>query len=320
MDLKLPQDTNGADVLKRLQELYLRIPVVIFSGTPSELDEEYKSVCLESLVKGEQPYSDILDLLWDCKRTGLMELIGGKGLFEQYLKTVFDNCIVPRFDEWREALKNFDATEAAQKTQAALSRHILSCLYAMLHQDEVLFQPEECYLRLPDESISSPRPGMILESNTHGRFLVLNPACDLVIREDGHANVDVMVLVPIDSELETLKSLMQTNENGTALTSRQKTHNKKVREAAFKNSDSIRFHWLPTCGKFQGGFVNFRNVMTCPCTQFGQEYHTIESKYVVHPDVLKNIQSRFANYYARQGQPAIDFDRFISKPIAGYIG
>ena len=34
LDLKLTQDTDGEEFLKHLKKLYLRIPVVILSGTP----------------------------------------------------------------------------------------------------------------------------------------------------------------------------------------------------------------------------------------------------------------------------------------------
>lgn len=318
LDLKLPQNTNGEEVIKRLGKLYLRIPVVVLSGTPAELADEYQIVCLNSFVKAEQHEKEILDLLWDCKRSGLMKLIGGKGLFERYLKTVFDKCIVPRFGEWRELMKAVAADKAEVTASEALTRHVLTCLGLLLSNDTEKIQPEECYVLLPDEAISCPRPGMILKDSNEVHYLVLNPACDLAIRSNGSANSDVMLLVPIDSEMDTLKALMQAPANGATLSSKQKRHNAGIRENAYKNKEPIRFHWLPRCGKFEGGFVNFRNVFTCDSAKFGNEYIVCENKFIVHPDVLKNIQSRFASYYARQGQPDIDFSRFSSEAIDGY--
>ena len=318
LDLKLPNGTNGRDVVNRLNELYLRVPVIILTGTPSENDD-YQGGCLKTLKKGEQQISDILELLWDCKRSGLMDLIGGKGLFEKHLKTVFDKCIVPRFDEWRDMMKTVEPDKADTVTSEALSRHVLTCLGLLLSNDTEKIQPEECYVLLPDDAISCPRPGMILKDSNEIHYLVLNPACDLAIRPDGGANSDVMLLVPIDSEGDTLKSLMQAPAAGVTLTSKQKKHNAGIRENAYKNKEPIRFHWLPRCGKFGGGFVNFRDVFTCDSAKFGNEYIVCESKFIVHPDVLKNIQSRFANYYARQGQPDIDFSRFSSEAIEGYL-
>lgn len=311
LDLKLPQNANGEEVIKCLGELCLRIPVVVLSGTPAELAEEYQIVCLNSFVKAEQHEKKILDLLWDCKRSGLMRLIGGKGLFERYLKTVFDKCIVPRFDDWRELLKTAGGDDAEAITTQALTRHILSCLSFILSNDTDKIQPEECYLLLPDETISCPHPGMILKDIGDSYYLVLNPACDLAARADGRTNSNVMLLVPIDSEEETLRPLLLFPDEGKSLTSKQLEHNKKKRKEIYGNNGPIRYHWLPKCGCFAGGFANFRNVVTCDSSKFGSEYSICGSGIAVHPEVLKNIQSRFANYYARQGQPDIAYERFL---------
>ncbi len=319
LDLKLPNDKNGKDVVKRLNELYWRIPVVVLTGTPSEDNDTYQEGCFKSFIKGEQEHKVILDLLWDCKRSGLMELLGGKGSFEKYLKTVFDKCIVPRFDEWRSLLSKFGSDDAEKETKAALSRHVLNCLQAILQQDDSSIQPEECYLLLPDEALATPRPGMILQNSQNSWYLVLNPACDLALQDGGSINSTLMLLVRIDSEEEVLMLQMQSPEEGQTLSKRLREHNKHVREEAFKNNGPIRFHWLPKCGNFDGGFVNFRNIISADISKFGSEYVINKSKFVVHPDILKNIQSRFANYYARQGQPNINITRFSSDSFDGFI-
>lgn len=319
LDLKLPNDKNGKEVVKRLNMLYWRIPVVVLTGTPSEDNDACQEGCLKTFIKGEQEHKVILDLLWDCKRSGLMELLGGKGVFEKYLKTVFDKCITPRFDEWRSLLTLPNLNDAEDATQAALSRHVVSCLLAMLQQDDNIIQPEECYLLLPDENLVAPRPGMILENKQKEQFLLLNPPCDLAIRSDGHSNSNMLLLVPITPQNAGLKSILIHPKKRTPLDDDQKAQNKVIRDNAYKNNGPLYFHWLPACGKFQGGFVNFRGVITCAKTLYKTEYHMLENKYVVHPELLKNIQSRFANYYARQGQPDIDYLRFSSEPIEGLI-
>ena len=215
-------------------------------------------------------------------------------------------------------MKAMAADKAEVTASEALTRHVLTCLGLLLSNDTEKIQPEECYVLLPDEAISCPRPGMILKDSNEVHYLVLNPACDLAVRAGGGTNSNGMLLVPIDSERDTLKALMQAPANGATLSSKQKRHNAGIRENAYKNKEPIRFHWLPRCGKFEGGFVNFRNVFTCDSAKFGNEYIVCENKFIVHPDVLKNIQSRFASYYARQGQPDIDFSRFSSEAIDGY--
>ena len=307
LDLKLTQDTDGEVFLKHLKELYLRIPVVVLSGTPWELDDEYKSTCLKSYVKAEQHEKEILDLLWDCKRTGLMNLIGGKGIFEQHLKTVFDKCISPRFEEWRELLKTVGGNNAEDTTSAALTRHILACLGFIFSNEAEKIQPEECYIPLPNapDTYKYPVPGMIVKNGDDAKWLVLNPACDLELRtikkkrEDGSTEeriapkTEYVFLVSI----EPISSIIASKNTGE-------------RKKLYANNSDLNVHWLPCVKSFDGGFVDFRKVKAIPCAGFFDEYRLLVTPMVIHPDVLKNIQSRFANYYARQGQPDIAYDRF----------
>lgn len=308
LDLKLPQDTDGESFLTHLKELYSRIPVVVLSGTPWELDDEYKSTCLKSYVKAEQHEKEILDLLWDCKRTGLMNLLGGKGLFEKKLKTVFDKCIVPRFDEWRGLLQATGSGNAEVIASEALTRHILTCLGFMLSNDTEKIQPEECYVPLTGDvaTYKYPIPGMLVSDANGANWLVLNPACDLALRttkkkrEDGSIEDFVapktqhIFLVAIESA----SSILDGRNSGD-------------RKKCYKNELYLNIHWLPTVKSFDGGFANFRVVAAVPCEGFFDKYHLPETPMAIHPEVLKNIQSRFANYYARQGQPDIAYDRFI---------
>ena len=308
LDLKLPQDTNGEEVLKRIRELYLRIPVVVLSGTPSELDDDYQATCLRCFIKGEQHEKQILDLLWDCKRLGLMDLIGGKGLFEKYLKTIFDKCIVPRFEDWRELLQVADDGNADVNASEALTRHILTCLSFMVSNDTDVIQPEECYIPLTSnvEAYKYPIPGMIVSDVNSANWLVLNPACDLALRttkkkrEDG--NVEEIVAPKTQHiflvAIESVSNVLEGRNSGEI-------------KKCYKNELGLNIHWLPTVRSFDGGFVNFRVVTAVSCEGFFDEYHLIETPLAIHPEVLKNIQSRFANYYARQGQPDVAYDRFL---------
>ena len=305
LDLKLAQDTDGEEFLKHLKKLYLRIPVVILSGTPWELDDEYKPTCLKNYIKADQHEKEILDLLWDCKRSGLMKLIGGKGQFERHLKTVFDKCIVPRFDEWRGLLQVTDGGNAEVKARDALTRHVLTCLSFMLSNDTDEIQPEECYVPLT-EAHKYPIPGMMVSDANNANWLVLNPACDLALRtkkkkrEDGSVEE---IVVPKTQHV----FLVRIEPAACVLDGRNSGEKKKF----YANNADLNIHWLPTVKSFGGGFANFRVVTVVSCEGFFDKYHLHETPLAIHPEVLKNIQSRFANYYARQGQPDIAYDRFL---------
>lgn len=306
LDLKLAQDTDGEEFLKHLKRLYLRIPVVVLSGTPWELDDEYKSSCLKSYVKAEQHEKEILDLLWDCKRSGLMNLIGGKGLFEKQLKTVFDKCIVPRFDEWREVLATVGGERPEVVTAEALTRHVLSCLNLIFANGEDKIQPEECYISLTEDSYSYPLPGMLVSDDSGSNWLVLNPACDLALRMEKRqtANGTTEEI----AKPKTQHVFLVEVEPATAVLQNRNSGDKKK---CYANNADLNIHWLPSTKSFSGGFANFRKVRSVLCEGFFDNFQMQSTRIVVHPDVLKNIQSRFANYYARQGQPDVAYDRFL---------
>jgi CheY-like chemotaxis protein len=306
LDLKLPHDTRGEEVFNQLGKLYLRIPVVVLSGTPAELADEYQVVCLNSYVKAEQHEKEILDLLWDCKQSGLMKLIGGKGLFEKQLKTVFDKCIVPRFDEWREVLATVGGEHPEVVTVEALKRHILSCLNLILATGEDKIQPEECYISLTEDSYSYPLPGMIVSDNSGLNWLVLNPACDLALRTETKqtANGTTEEI----AKPKTQHVFLVEVEPATAVLQNRNSGDKKK---CYANNADLNIHWLPSTKSFSGGFANFRKVRSVLCEGFFDNFQMQSTRIVVHPDVLKNIQSRFANYYARQGQPDVAYDRFL---------
>lgn len=308
LDLKLPQDSDGEEFLKHLKELYLRVPVVVLSGTPRELDDEYKSTCLKSYVKAGQHEKEILDVLWDCKRSGLMNLIGGKGLFEKHLKTVFDRCIIPRFDDWRVLLQTAGSENTEVKASEALTRHILTCLSFMMSNDTDVIQPEECYIPLTNDAraYKYPIPGMIVSDANSANWLVLNPACDLALRPTKKKREDGSVEEIVAPKTQHI-FLVAIESVSSVLDGRNFGYKRKC----YANNADLNIHWLPNVKSFGGGFANFRIVTAVSCEGFFEKYHLPETPLAIHPEVLKNIQSRFANYYARQGQPDIAYDRFL---------
>ena len=81
---------------------------------------------------------------------------------------------------------------------------------------------------------------------------------------------------------------------------------------AFRNNKSSYYHWLPQTKFFKGGFLNFRKLETLDIEKFSEIFKT-PPKIQISPSFVKDIVARFSSYYARQGQPDIDFDKFIDK-------
>lgn len=81
---------------------------------------------------------------------------------------------------------------------------------------------------------------------------------------------------------------------------------------AYGNNKSAFYHWLPETEFFKGGFLNFRKLVTLENKEFEGKFET-PPKVQISPPFVKDIVARFSSYYARQGQPDIDFDKFINR-------
>ena len=74
---------------------------------------------------------------------------------------------------------------------------------------------------------------------------------------------------------------------------------------AIKNNSKDYYHFLPRNSLFEGGYINFRKVITYPPEDFLKKYG--QPKVKVQEYFVKNILNRFSAYYARQGQPDFNF-------------
>jgi hypothetical protein len=133
----------------------------------------------------------------------------------------------------------------------------------------------------------------------------MNPACDLVIRDNGECNTDRILIVEIDSQTSLFPG-----HPATGLSNSQK----KNLEKAYRNNKSAYYHWLPRTDFFEGGFLNFRKLSSLSSEEFNERFE--KPAVQISPSFVKDMVARFSAYYARQGQPDIDFEHFINPPTA----
>jgi CheY-like chemotaxis protein len=286
IDLKLGKDGNeGNQIINEIASSFTRIPVVILTGTPDVADSNYQY--LEIFKKGDVKFDAIFDLFLNIYNTGLTRIMGGRGIIEETLARVFSKNILPQKNIWIEHGKKDTET-----TEKSLLRYILNHLTLLL-EDETPFFPEEVYICPPfsDQLYT----GSIIRSKVEkeSAFVIMTPACDLVIRKDGKFKTDRILLVSVDDF---------------------EAHNEKDKiKRRLKNSEELFLHRLPSTADFKGGFLNFRKIHTISI----KEYENTYEKPVVQisPSFIKDIISRFSSYYARQGQPDIDQQEFIEKMI-----
>ncbi len=293
IDLTLGGNNSGGNqVVRQIKESYFRIPTFILTGTPGDVDPS--DAYIEVLKKGEVEYAELLDRFRKIYRTGLTRIMGGRGIIEQNLYEVFRNNLLPQRSKWEEY-----GEKDSSRTEKALLRHTLNHLLQLLDDDGEKCFPEEVYLHPP--LTDAIRTGSIVRQKDSGSwFVVMNPACDLVIRDDSECNTDKVLLVEIDLHSVVLKDYPDTNLSNSKRDKWQR---------AFKNNKASYYHWLPQTSFFVGGFLNFRKLTSLS----GEKFHVQFEKPKTHISLpfVKNIIARFSAYYARQGQPDIDFEQFV---------
>jgi CheY-like chemotaxis protein len=300
IDLRLAdQGDEGTQVVRRIEESHFRIPVAILTGTPDAADSDFAYIGVFKKGDPGAGYADLLDRFWGIHNTGLTRIMGGRGIIEETLNRVFRENLLPQKDKWVA----YGETDSS-RTEKALLRHALSHLLQLLDDDGDRCFPEEVYLTPP--LTDKIRTGSVVKEKSGGqKFVVMNPACDLVIRENGECNTDRILIVEIDSQTSLFPG-----HPATGLSSSQK----KDLEKAYKNNKSAYYHWLPKTDFFSGGFLNFRKLSSLPSEEFNERFE--KPAVQISPSFVKDMVARFSAYYARQGQPDIDFEHFINPPTA----
>ena len=299
IDLKLGNNGDkGNEVVKKIGESFFRIPIAIFAGNTdswnSEMEE--KIMLIGVFKKTEIEYYDLFDRFWDIFDTGLTRILGGRGKIENLLSTVYLKSLLPHMDTWVSYGK-----QNSKRTEDALLRYALNHLLQLLEEGDERCFPEEVYLH-PPLSGNISTGSIVKEKTSDHRFVVLSPACDLVIRgENGKSNTDHILLVEIESVNDALDG----------------SRNKNRVESLVKNNRQYS-HWLPPTHFFEGGVLNFRKLNTLTKDKFGENFE--KPLIQISPFFIKDIVARFSSFYARQGQPDIDNSDFVARYTAPQQG
>ena len=295
IDLRLgDEEEGGNEIVRQLGRSFTRIPIIFVTGYV-DLVNDHPAI-IKKRARASEPYESDLMLFHKISNTGLTRIMGGRGIIEQTLSQVFLGNLIPQIDKWIDY-----GEDGSSRTEKALLRHTLNHLLQLLDDDADRCFPEEVYLYPPlNDDI---RTGSLIKEKESGKwFAVMSPACDLVVREDGSRNTDRILIVEVDLGTTLFPWFDDTNLSNTR---------KGELKRAFGNNKSAYHHWLPKTDFFEGGFLNFRKLFTLKIGQFQEKFHT-PPKIQISLSFVKDIVARFSSYYARQGQPDIDFDRFIN--------
>ena len=260
IDLKLtPQGDEGNQVIEEIGKSFFRIPIFIFTGNLDTWNESIEGI--EVFIKGKIGYYDLLDRFWDIYDTGLTRIMGGRGKIEELLGTVFRKNLSPQMDKWIEHSQK----DGQDRTERTLLRYTFNHMLHVLDDDEDHYFPEEVYLHPPlSENITTG--SIVKEKTSELPFVVLSPACDLVIRKSGDFKTDRILLVEIEVESDIVNDALDGIK-------RKRSKEDKLK-AVSNNSHELYYHWLPPTDFFEGGVINFRKLKTVNEVDFDEQFET----------------------------------------------
>ena len=296
IDIKLA-DTGieGNDVIAEIHSAQ-RIPIAVLTGTP----EEVTVVCeyLGCFKKGETGYEEIIDMIMEVHVTGITKILGGRGILETAMTKIFWDNLLPQLSTWKAYCAS------GKKTEQSILRMVLNHLLDLLNNDENPACPEEMYI-VPPLSVGIKTGSIVLKKLDGKRFIVISPPCDLVVRAGGVFKTDKVQL----AELAPFEDVRDKALNGIVKT------DKKISKLSelLKNNYAEYYHWLPDSVGFIGGFINFRWTLSVPRddmqTDFEEPLAQLSAPYV------KELIARYSAFYARQGQPDLDFEGLAVKLV-----
>lgn len=297
VDIRLGKDTDGGNtVIEQIIDTF-RMPVVVVTGTSGRVDSQLECVKISSRI---DPFMQVLAEIVTIYKTGITKILGGRGEIERAMDKVYRQNIVLRLDSWKSYV------EEGKDTERALLRLTINHLLELLQNDTSTCFPEEMYI-YPPMSNEIKTGNIVREKEGDRIFIVLSPACDLVVRPSGQRNTDRILLCRILDSIPNIDKILGGNEN---------EDNKITRiSRQLSKNEKANYHWLPNTGDFEGGFINFRRITTLSIDEYNRDFNDPVVK--VSSFFIRDIIARFSSYYARQGQP--DFDSGSVRSIAGTI-
>lgn len=305
VDMRFKKEIKGDELLNAINQRFLRVPIVIYTGTPDSVDA-VRGLCLKVCIKTVAKEDDILEWFFDVKMSGLMAVVGMQGGIEKKLREVFCQFQVQSLERWAKLGKQRGVEVAERSAMRYVLMHLLDSLY---QEDGAVF-PDEMYLNVGKSQVL--KTGDVIMTKGGGEpeyYLVMSPACDLVVRKTGTPKTESVLLVGIVSTAEAAArslsdKIIQWKNQGAdedMCKRNEESHLKKFRD----QTDPEYVHSVPCIKDMPRQYVAFRKVLHLPYEKVDKEFS--RSGLRIAPPFLKDIQARFASYYGRQGQPDVDY-------------
>jgi len=309
LDLKLNRDDDAGNRILDVILNKFRIPVVVYTAIPTNVTAEYsQSRRVKVFPRASVLYDVPLDFLYDMFKTGLTDILGGRGQIEDAMNTVFWKNIIPHLETWKTYKLQ------GKNTEKALLRFIINHIVELLDEETEMYFPQEMYIS-PAISTTVLKTGCIVKKQNEDQYyIILTPACDLTLHRDNFKTDRIMVCLIEKTNMNAVRTLrtdlaiviLDLDDENTKKSKSEKIEKAKRALSQFQTNNTPYFHYLPQTEFFEGGFINFRKIETFKPSDFKRMFTNPITK--ISSAFTKDIIARFSSYYARQGQPDFDLD------------
>lgn len=296
VDLKLdskgkPDDKySGNEVIRKIKT-NLRFPVFVVTGTPQHISEDLKIESSFFKIKTRGEEDNHLQQLVDIYNTGITKIINSKGLIEEFLNNIFWNHISDSINNWIN-----DDSRSPDDKQKSLLRYTLMHMQEYIDEDIDKYHPSEFYIVKPIKQNIFTGDIITFEEN---RYIVLTPSCDIVLRPGGIRNTKHILFCKIKELSSEVKNYEKLNIE-TVL-----NDDKKRLFRYISNNSTQNFHFIPKSNSLEAGLIDFQDKKTMSEIDVNEKIANgqIIRNATVSMPFLKDIISRYSNYYSRQGSP-----------------
>lgn len=291
VDLKLSSSTTKLEGIELVDHIVqnLRIPVFVVSGSIEQFAKEESAFFKKR--KRDMDFREILKEILQLYDTGITKILGNEGIIESYLQTIFWNHISNRIDLWSN-----DITRDKSQKEKSLLRYTLVHMQEYIDEEVEKYHPSEFFIVKPIKK--NIFTGDII-SSVHKRFLVLTPSCDMVLRQENIRNAEFVFLCRIKDLNEVVKNYDKL-ESDTA-----EGNNDRKRLISYIQNKNQRYHFMPKSLDIEAGLIDFQDKISIPSSKLGSflAEEKMERVATISAPFLKDIISRYSNYYSRQGSP-----------------
>lgn len=305
------EQISGNLLLKNIIDREI-IPIIVRTGFSQKISDGINTNIIKVQSKDESSFEEVISELINYYEDSIFRLLGSRGKVNNNIKEFFWKIIPECFTNKKEELMALNK----ETQEVVLIRYISSWLSNrfMFNEKYLDVEPIEMYM-FPNPITQVCSCDIYEDCDSKQKFLVLTPACDLA---NSKTKEILFAKIKKYNEVQDFSEILEkcSNKDGKGISNKNK--NKIAQWSRNSDQKSMRYHFLPKVSFFEGGFIDFRSLIT---VEYDNEDNHFKDKNLKKLGVLtdafkRDVIARFSSYYHRQGQPSFNTDSILNGLLA----